>query len=153
MAAIPGRFREAVVSGSYDALHDSISALTPAFAGMEAAGAPPQYISRLRADQASIRKLVLRVAHVQRVDFLPSAYMLLLTTVSLIVTILIFTRIEPLYLAFVLVAFVTFLFAYMIRLLRLLEVPFRAPGATRDDVSLFLIHEFEARLRADRADA
>jgi hypothetical protein len=146
---ISARFREAVASGDYTALHDSVSALTPVFAEMEAAGAAPTYLSRIRSDQATIRRLVLRVAHVQRIDFLPSAYLLLLTTVCVVVTILVFTRIEPLYLAFVLVAFVTFLFVYMIRLLRVLETPFRPAGETRDDVSLFLLHEFEARLRAE----
>jgi hypothetical protein len=144
--------REAVASGDYTPVHDAISALTPVFAAMEAAGALPQYVSRIRGDQATVRRLVLRVSHVQRIDFLPSAYQLLLTTVSLVVAILVFTRIEPLYLAVVLVSFVTFLFVYMIRLLTVLETPFRPEGESRDDVSLFLLHEFEARVAGELQD-
>jgi hypothetical protein len=120
LGRIPARFREAVDTGDYSPAYEAVSALTPVFAAMEAAGALPQYVSRIRGDQANIRRMVLRVSHVQKVDFLPSAYVLLLTTVSLVVAILVFTRIEPLYLSFVLVAFVTFLFVYMIRLLRVL---------------------------------
>jgi hypothetical protein len=150
---IPRALREAIGTTDFAPVHDAVSALTPVFAGMEAAGALPQYVSRVRADQATIRRLVLRVSHVQRIDFLPSAYLLLLTTVTLVVGILVFTRIEPLYLSFVLVAFVTFLFVYMIRLLRVLETPFRPEGESRDDVSLFLLHEFEARLAGDEVGA
>jgi hypothetical protein len=153
LSQIPSRLRAAIDTGDYGPLHESISALTPVFAAMEAGGALPQYVSRIRADQANCRRLVLRVAHVQRIDFLPSAYQLLLTTVTLVVGILVFTRIEPLYLSFVLVSFVTFLFVYMLRLLRVLETPFRPEGETRDDVSLFLLHEFAARVEADRSSA
>jgi hypothetical protein len=149
LLSIPQAFRKAIGSADFAPVHDAVSALTGVFAGMEVAGALPQYVSRIRGDQATIRRVVLRVSHVQRIDFLPSAYLLLMTTVTLVVGILVFTRIEPLYLSFVLVAFVTFLFVYMIRLLRVLETPFRPEGESRDDVSLFLLHEFEARVTGD----
>lgn len=147
LVTVPGEFLAEIGTPGFPRTLDAISALTPHLAAMEAAGALPQYISRLRADQSTIRRLVLRVSHVQRTDFMPSAYNLLLTVVVMVIGILVLTSIEPIYLSVVLVSFVTYLFTYVIRLLRLLEQPFRPQGQCRDDVSMHLLEEFIARTR------
>lgn len=149
LVEIPRRFLTDIGNDGFGDTLASISALTPHFAAMEAAGALPQYISRLRGDQSAIRRLVMRVSHVQRTDFMPSAYNLLLTVVVLVIGILVFTGIEPIYLSVILVSFLTYLFTYVIRLLRLLEQPFRPQGECRDDVSMHLLEEFMDRLHTE----
>ena len=149
LSEIARQFRNCAASGDCTGLYAEISRLTPVFAEMETAGALPQYVSRIRSDQAAIRRLALRTSHVQRIDFLPSAYVLLVTTVALVVTILLFTAIEPVTLSVVLISFVTFLFIYMLRMLSRLERPFASQGTSRDDVSLFLVKEFEERIASE----
>ena len=44
---------------------------------MDRIGVPATYTSRLRGEQGALRRSVLRVYHVQRTEFLPSAYLLI----------------------------------------------------------------------------
>jgi len=91
---------------------------------------------------------VLRVYHVQRTEFLPSAYILVTTLVALIIAVAIFTDIGPLDDSLPVIAFVSFFFIYLVRLLKVLDTPFRVDERTTDDVSLFLLREFAERAGA-----
>jgi hypothetical protein len=62
--------------------------------------------------------------------------------VVLIVGILIFTRMDPVYESVVLVALISYFFIYLLRLLKIIDKPFRLDDHTKDDVSLFLLNEF-----------
>jgi len=147
LADISQAFRASVNARDYDLVLDAVGGLTAVFAEMEENGGLPQYMSRVRNDQATLTRIALRIAHIDRTDFIPSARLLLQTIVWLVIAILVFTTIEPPYLALVLTAFVAFMFEYMLRLQSRLERPFRPAGSTRDDVSLFLLKDFEARIR------
>ncbi|MDI6711971.1 MAG: hypothetical protein QMD96_01900 [Anaerosomatales bacterium] len=147
LGSVMSSFREGVSTDDYEPLRRAIADLSPAFDEMEVYGALPQYVSRLRADQATMMRVALRTAHLQRVDFLPSAHVLLVTVAWLVILILVFTAIEPLHMSVVLSGFVAFVFSYMLRLRRTLERPFHRAGETRDDVSLFLLKACEARLQ------
>ena len=68
------------------------------------------------------------------------------TFVILVVGLLIFTKIEPSLDSIILVAFVSFLFIYLIKLIRTLDAPFRVDEYTMDDVSLFLLRETHERM-------
>jgi hypothetical protein len=57
---------------------------------------PANYIVRLRGEQGAIRKSVLRVYHVQRTEFLPTAYVLSTAIIALIIAVALFTDIGPL---------------------------------------------------------
>lgn len=120
--------------------------LQRSFLQMEELGVPPNYIVRLKTEESSIRKNVLRVYHIQRTDFLPSAYILVELIVVLILGMLVFIKIEPFYDAVIIIVFLTFLFVYILRLLKRLDRPFRTGEKTMDDVSLFLVKEFRERL-------
>ncbi|MGH7566418.1 MAG: hypothetical protein ACREK2_06280 [Gemmatimonadota bacterium] len=62
---------------------------------------------------------------------------------------LVFTKIDPLfYESIVILAFISYFFIYLIRLLRIIDRPYRHGERTMDDVSLFLLNEFEDQMRA-----
>jgi hypothetical protein len=127
----------------------AIEKLSPSFLELERIEVPANYIVRLRGEQGVIRKVVLRVYHVQRTEFLPSAYILVTTLVALIIAVALFTDIGPLDDSLPIVAFISFFFIYLVRLLKVLDTPFRIDERTMDDVSLFLLREFAQRASAD----
>lgn len=96
-----------------------------------------------------MRKSVMRVYHVQRTEFLPSAYVLITTIVALIIAVALFTDIGPVDDSLPIIAFLSFFFIYLVRLLKVLDTPFRIDERTMDDVSLFLLNEFAERASTD----
>ncbi|MBA2311817.1 MAG: hypothetical protein H0V97_03345 [Actinobacteria bacterium] len=96
-----------------------------------------------------IRKSLLRIYHMQRTAFLPSAYVLIQSIVGLIIAALLFTELEPLYQSIVVLIFISYFFIYLVKLLRVLDTPFRVEEHTMDDVSLFLLTELDHRLADD----
>ena len=84
--------------------------------------------------------------HVQRTEFLPSAYLLIESIVVIIITVLAFMEIEPTYEAVIILAFISFFFISLLRLLRIMDSPFHVEERTSDDVSLFLLRQFVDRL-------
>jgi len=113
---------------------------------MERLGVTPTFIVRIKNEQAAIRKGLMRFYYIQRINFLPSAYLLVQTVIFLIIVLLMFSRIEPFWDSIVIVFFLTYLFIYIIRLLQIMERPFQKEGLTRDDVSLFLLEECQRRI-------
>ncbi len=130
---------------------EAIDDLNPTFLEMDRIGVPATYTSRLRNEQGALRRSVLRVYHVQRTEFLPSAYLLIQSIVVIIITALAFTEIEPTYEAVIILAFISFFFVALLRLLRIMDRPFHVEEHTQDDVSLFLLRRFVDRLNRSRA--
>ena len=126
----------------------ALEGLQDSFLQMESLGVPPNYIIRLRTEESSIRKGLLRMYYIQKTSFLPLAYTLVKSLVGLLLGMLLFTEMEPLHDSVIISAFLTFLFVYVLRILHLLDRPFRARERTRNDVSLFLLDEFRERLEA-----
>ena len=90
-----------------------------------------------------LRKAVLRVYHIQREEFLPSAKAMITSIVVIIMPILLFTEMGGLLESLVRSAFLAFFFIYLLRLLNVIDKPFKAGRErTDDDVSLFLLTEF-----------
>lgn len=154
-----GRLRESLLGVVGALMHDlsrrdsrsalaAVEALSSSFLEMERSEVPPNYLVRLRTEQGTVRRSILRIYHIQRIDFLPSAYVLIQTVVALILLALLFTRIEPQFEHLVILCIIAYFFIYLVRLLRIMERPFRHGERTEDDVSLFLLHEFEEEVRA-----
>lgn len=125
---------------------ESVNNLSESFAGMEKLGMPPNYIVRLEGEQAALRRSVLRVYHIQRTQFLPSAHVLAESLALGIVFLLLFVKTEGSPESVVLFGFISYLFIYIRQLIRTIEKPFRQDHKTMDDVSLFLLKEFEKKL-------
>ena len=126
----------------------AIEDLSDSFIELEESDVPANYVVRLRQEQAGLRKTALRIYHIQREEFLPSAYAMIVSFVALILLLLLFTTIEGPAETLVTVAFLSFFFVYLLRLLNVINKPFKVGQARNDDdVSLFLLYEFVVHAR------
>jgi len=130
---------------------DAVNAISESFAEMDRLEVIATYISRLRGEQAAIRKLVLRTYHIQETDFVPSAFTLVWTIVLLAIALLTFTESESDSESYVLLAAIYFFLIYLTRLLSILDTPFQPRESSMDDVDLQLMKEFASGLGGDPA--
>jgi hypothetical protein len=125
---------------------ESINKLSPLVFEMEKSGMIPNYIVRIKVEQTALRKNILRIYHIQKSNFIPSAYVLASTIVFLIIGLLLLVKTEGSPESLVFFGFISYMYLYIIELLHNIEKPFREGDSTMDDVSLFLLHELEERL-------
>ena len=135
---VPQTLRDDLLSGADETIR-TVEELTESFLEMDRLGVPPNYIARLKQEQALIVRNLLRVAYIQRIAFLPSAYTLVEIMLGLLITLLMFTQVASGVTDAILLGFISLIFLYILRLLRVLDSPFRASGAGLDDVSLYQI--------------
>jgi hypothetical protein len=148
LVAIVDALRRDIDAGSTRECQQAVEALSESFHEMEDTDVPANYIVRLRSEQAALRKSVLRIYHIQREEFLPSAYAMIVSFVVMIITLLMFTKIEGEVETLVTLAFLSFFFIYLIQLLNVINKPFKVGQDRRDDdVSLFLLYEFVVHAR------
>lgn len=122
--------------------------LNVTFVEMEKAGVPPNYIVKLKQQQAQLVRVLSRVTYIQRITFIPSATILSRSIVPITIGLLVFTEIEPIFGGIIIVAIISFILVYILRLIHVISTPFQRSGKTQDDVSLFLIDEAVDHLRA-----
>lgn len=133
-------FRDDIIHDRRTAYHE-IHEISEALAQMERAKVPPNFIVKLKQEQGALIRVLLRLYYIQRIRFIPSAYYLVVSTAAIVIGVLLFTNLEPFTASAVALALVAFIFIYLIRLIGVANTPFRAEGATQDDVSLFLVEE------------
>jgi ABC-type multidrug transport system fused ATPase/permease subunit len=109
---------------------------------LEESDVPANYVVRLRAEQAGLRKSLLRVYHIQRESFLPSAKAMITTIVLVILALLLVTNLGGLAESLITLGFLSFFFLYLLRLLNVIDTPFKVGQERTDDVSLFQLTEF-----------
>lgn len=154
MIAIVTSLRADISSGNTRECLSAIEDLSPTLEELEGSDVPANYIVRLRAEQAALRKAALRVYHIQREEFLPSAKAMITSVVVVILLILLFTDMGGLLESLVTVGFLAFFFIYLLRLLSVIDKPFKAGHErTDDDVSLFLLTEFMVHAQVSGSDA
>ena len=105
------------------------------------------FVVRLRTNQDVIRRALLRIYTIQRVEFVPSVHVLVQTLVGSIVLLLLLLKTEGDPASALLFGFITYMFVYVLYLVRLLEQPFAKGHGSVDDVSFFLLDELERNLR------
>jgi uncharacterized membrane protein len=121
---------------------------------LEESDVPANYVVRLRAEQAGLRKSLLRVYHIQREQFLPSAKAMITTIVAVILALLLVTKLGGLVESLITLGFLSFFFLYLLRLLNVIDTPFKVgQERTEDDVSLFLLTEFVVHAQAAGTEA
>lgn len=125
-----------------------VHALNKTFVSMENAGVPPNYVVKLKQQQAQLLRLLFRVTYIQRITFIPSATILARSIIPLAILLMVFTEIEPILGGIIITAIITFILVYMLRLIHVISTPFQRAGKTQDDVSLFLIDETVDHLSA-----
>lgn len=124
-----------------------IGKLTPIFGRLEPMGMTANFVVRLRTTQDVLRRSMLRVYQIQRVEFVPSVHVLVQTLVFSIVAMMLFLKTEGDPASAILFGFISYMFVYALYLVRLLEQPFAKGHGSVDDVSFFLLDELEAALR------
>ncbi|MEK7588682.1 MAG: hypothetical protein AAB438_02580 [Patescibacteria group bacterium] len=130
-----------------DCALSAIGELDVIFDDMEARGVPPNYMTRIKSEQAQLRKLLLRVYHIQKTRFVPSVTVLVESIVLLVIFLLIFADTD-LYTGILEVGLLSYLLLYTMRLIKVLEKPFRkGKDDTCDDVSIFLLRELSDSLK------
>lgn len=133
-------FRKDVRYKSHKARHE-IHLLNDTFVQMEAAGVPPNFIVKLKQQQAQLGRSVFRVNYIQNINLIPSATILARSIVVISAALLIFTEVNPFYGGMIIMGIIMFILIYMLLLIRVISTPFHAAGKTQDDVSLFLVDE------------
>lgn len=126
---------------------DEIEKLTPILGRLEGMGMAANFVVRLRTAQDVIRRSILRIYHIQRVEFVPSVHVLVQTLVLSIVGMLLLLKTEGDPASAIMFGFITYMFVYALYLVRLLEQPFAKGHGSVDDVSFFLLDELEMKLR------
>ena len=111
------------------------------FTEMEKAGVPPNYLVKLKQEQAQLVRVLSRVTYIQRITFIPSATILVRSIIPLTVGLMVFTEIEPIIGGVTITGIITFIMVYILLLIQVISTPFQRAGKTQDDVSLFLLDE------------
>ena len=121
-------------------------ALGDILAEMDTLGMSSRYIVRLRSAHDVLRHALYRISYIQRMEFAPSVHVMVHTLVVSCLMLMLLLKTGPLAEGSLVVGFVSYMFIYALFLIHLLEKPFRKGEATADDVSIFLLREFAAKL-------
>ena len=149
LIAVVTSLRSDINAGNTRDCQEAVEDVSASLLELEESDVPANYIVRLRAEQAALRRATLRMYHIQREEFLPSAKAMITSLVAIILAMLMFTdmggRVESL----VTVGFLAFFFVYLLRIIDVISKPFKVGRErTDDDVSLFLLTEFVVHAHA-----
>lgn len=133
--------------------HLHVHELNSTMVEMENAGVPANFIVKLKQQQAQLTRVIFRVDYIQKITFIPSATILVRSIVPITIGLLVFTEIEPFYGGMALVAIISFILVYILRLIQVISTPFQSEGKTQDDVSLFLIDATVHHLSRNHRDS
>jgi len=126
---------------------DIISKFDSVFDDMELRGVPPNYMTRIKSEQSNLRRIILRIYHIQKTNFIPSVSILVESIVLLVILLLLFVKVD-FYTSLLGLGLLSYLLLYVMRLIKVLEKPFRkGKDDTCDDVSIFLLRELSDNLK------
>lgn len=125
-----------------------ISLMNEYFATFDQEGVQPNYIIKMKNEQSSIRKMIMRIHTIRDTEFIGSAYAIVEVMGFLIAIGLVIIKIEPFYAALFFTLLVTFLILYMLFLIRDLDNPFDycTKGETGTEVSIRPMHELRKEM-------
>jgi hypothetical protein len=127
-----------------------ITEMDSVFDEMEQRGVPPNYISRIKSEQAILRKFLFRVSYIQSTKFVPSISVLVDTIVAIVVLLIMFTKID-IYSGMIMFGLISYILLYIMQVIHMLEKPFRkGKDDTCDDVSIFLLRDLRDNLKEGR---
>lgn len=124
---------------------EKISLMNQFFIKFDNEGVQANYIIKLKNEQNSIRKMILRIDTIRDTNFVGSAYAILESMGVLIGIGLIIMKVEPFYASLFFTLIVTFLISYMIILIKDLDNPFdySINGESGTEISLKPIYDLE----------
>jgi hypothetical protein len=128
---------------------NKIGMMNDFFVEFDKEGVQANYIIKMKNEQNSMRKMILRIDTIRATEFVGSAYAIVqamgfLTTLGLIMI-----KIEPFYASLFITLLVTFLISYMFLLIKDLDNPFdySVTGESGTEVSLKPLHDLESELK------
>jgi hypothetical protein len=130
-------------------LLEKLSQMNDFFVELDKEGVIPAYIVKMKNEQSTIRKLILRVDTIRDTDFIGSAYAIVEAMGFLTSLGLIMIRIEPFYASLFVTLLVTFLISYMVLLIIDLDNPFdySVKGESGTEIPLYPLHKLEEVLK------
>lgn len=123
-----------------------VDKLSKIFGDLERGGMQPNFVTRLRGAQDALRRSLFRIYHIQSTQFVPSIHILVYSLVASVIFLLLFLETEGSPESAMMFGFVSYMFIYALHLISMLEKPFRKGYDTLDDVSLFLLREFDDKI-------
>jgi hypothetical protein len=125
-----------------------ISSMNEFFIDFDKEGVQANYIIKLKNEQNSLRKMILRIDTIRDTNFIGTAYAIVEAMGFLTALGLIIIKIEPFNASLFITLLVTFLISYMLLLIKDLDNPFdySAHGESGSEISLKPIHDLKAEL-------
>ena len=148
LMAVVTALRADISAGDSRTCQAAIEEVSKTFHELDDSNVPATTIGRLRIEQAGLRKALLRIYHLQREEFLPSAWTMIVAIVAFILTLLMFTNFDGFAESLATIGFLSFFFLSLLRLVSVISTPFRVGvERTEDDVGLFLLNEFVVQVQ------
>ncbi|WP_348812711.1 hypothetical protein [Flavobacterium maritimum] len=131
-----------------ESILSKISDMNHYFIELDKEGIQMGYIIKMKNEQNSLRKMILRIDTIRDTDFIGSAYAILEAMGILIGCCLLIIKIEPFYASLFFTLVVTFLITYMFKLIKDLDNPFdySSNGESGTEISLKPIHDLKKAL-------
>lgn len=128
---------------------ESIDNLSSLLNMMEQLGASPLVVNRLKDGRENLLRNVLRVYYIQRTMYLPSARFLAEVLMTGMLALLLFIQISGGVESLIQFGIIAYFIVYLRYLTYALDTPFQQGERTQDDVSLFLLKDYENKLAND----
>ena len=124
---------------------NKISSMNEYFIEFEKEGIQANYIIKMKNEQNSLRKMILRIDTIRDTTFVGSAYAIVEAMGFLTAFGLIIIKIEPFYASLFLTLLITFLISYMFMLIKDIDNPFDyiINGESGTEISLKPIHDLD----------
>lgn len=124
---------------------NKISLMNDFFVELDKEGVMANYIIKMKTEQSSIRKMVLRIDTTRDTEFVSSAYAIVQVMGLLIAFGMLIIEIGTFYSSLFFTLLVTFLISYMFLLIKDLDNPFdySAKGESGTEISLKPVHDLE----------
>lgn len=104
-------------------------------------GLPPPIVVKMRNELAIIEKLANRVEIIMETQFIPAAYHISIASTVLVLLIVLFTRMDPLYVGILLYGAVSFVLTSLLLLIHDMDNPFEVRKGAVADVDLRIIYK------------
>ncbi len=126
-----------------------ISMMNDYFIEFDKEGVQANYIIKMKNEQNSIRKMILRIDTIRDTSFVGSAYAIVESMAFVIGMGLLFTKIEPFYTSLFFTLLVVFMITYMILLIKDLDNPFdySANGESGTEIPLKPIQDLDSAMK------
>jgi hypothetical protein len=139
--------------GHHSHLEDAIThadAISPFIAEMESRGLANNYVVRIRGELDSLRRCLFRISYIQKIEFVPSAQVLIQSLVGAVLILLLFLKTDGSWGTSLIFGFVTYLYVFALHLIAVFKQPFRQGEHSVDKVNLYLLRDFASKLTREQ---